>query len=272
MKKRLIALSFALLLLTSCGESKSDRVTDPAEIDGSWSTTMGNVLTLDIDSGTYTYRTFYGRTGQGEYGMVSGSKLMLDFNGMMYDFELRDDGVLRPFINGSTDREEIGAWTFVRSDVGAGGEFDKSVLDGAWSSPDGTELTIDTYNGGYSAKLPGGGVSEGTLNDDFDGRGYYLYNSGERGYFVMGDANDSFKLCFGEADPGAFSENGELEQVFYREGTDIPDADKYEYIYDEDSSTAWMYDGVDTFYVGMYGYEMTDGALTHDGAPVKNLW
>ena len=33
-----------------------------------------------------------------------------------------------------------------------------------------------------------------------------------------------------------------------------------------------MYDGTDTFYVGMYGYEMTDGALTHDGAPVKKLW
>ena len=38
--------------------------------------------------------------------------------------------------------------------------------------------------------------------------------------------------------------SGELEQVFYREGTDIPDADNYEYIYDEDSSTAWMYDGI----------------------------
>ncbi len=105
MRKTLwLAAVLALLLsLTACsggGEAPSPavpedqrQVTDASELEGKWSSPSGSILYFVADEGCYYSQTFSGRTGQGRYD-TSGDVPMIDFDGFLYDFILRDDGVL----------------------------------------------------------------------------------------------------------------------------------------------------------------------------------
>ena len=110
MKKQLVLfLALALCLgLTACGDTESDdtqsgyeTVMDMEFLDGMWSIDGTAKLYFDSTEGFYAYRTRWGLGGRGEFELSEASgRPMIFFNGLLYNFLLRDDGVLLPNRNG----------------------------------------------------------------------------------------------------------------------------------------------------------------------------
>ena len=172
----LAAVLALLLSLTACsggGEAPSPavpedqrQVTDASELEGKWSSPSGSILYFVADEGCYYYQTFSGRTGQGRYD-TSGDVPMIDFDGFLYDFILRDDGVLLPNQNGSGDAESFDHFTFTRSDARVD-IWDIAQLDGVWQNALGETLVIDSQRMEYLSytRLSAG---SGTFGDAGDG-------------------------------------------------------------------------------------------------------
>lgn len=105
MKKQLVLfLALALCLgLTACGDTESDdtqsgyeTVMDMEFLDGMWSIDGTAKLYFDSTEGFYAYRTRWGLGGRGEFELSEASgRPMIFFNGLLYNFLLRDDGVNR---------------------------------------------------------------------------------------------------------------------------------------------------------------------------------
>lgn len=73
-------------------------------------------LYFDSEEGFYAYRTGWGLGGRGEFEL-SGERPADDlFNGFLYNFLLRDDGVLLPNQNGEGSGLTIHRHTFLRDD------------------------------------------------------------------------------------------------------------------------------------------------------------
>lgn len=66
-------------------------VTDMASLDGTWSIAGTTKLYFDSSGGYYIYRGCNGLGGRGEFSEVDGRPI-IEFNGFLYDFLLRDDG------------------------------------------------------------------------------------------------------------------------------------------------------------------------------------
>lgn len=271
MKKlsRLAVMLALVLALTACsggGETPSPavpedqrQVTDASELEGKWSSPSGNILYFVADEGCYYYQTFSGRTGQGRYD-TSGDVPMIDFDGFLYDFILRDDGVLLPNQNGSGDAESFDHFTFTRSDARVD-IWDIAQLDGVWQNALGETLVIDSQRMEYLSytRLSAG---SGTIVDAGDGKGPYLPMDG-RIYLSPGLDKDRFTLLGQDAD-GSFS------GVFYPYGqaaayTALPGAS---FETDEDGYCRWYSDGHDAFYItGSYTLA-EDGLAYRDDGPV----
>lgn len=255
-----MALAAALLLtLTACGSQKhedaivpNDRsttavtVTDPSTIDGTWSSPSGSLLQLNFDEGIYTFQTYTGRIGSGEYQEVDG-RPMIDFDGFLYDFLLRDDGVLVPKQNGSSDSaESIGGFTFRRYSADVEG-WDLNRLNGLWQNALGETLLIDTDRMEYRAFAPEV-MCSGALVDQNDGKGPYLNLNGYA-YICPGADFNRFMLQFIKSNVD--EPNGHFSGIFYRDGNAeayiVPD--KAEFTVDGDDRV-WYSDGVDRFYLG----------------------
>lgn len=105
MKKQLVLfLALALCLgLTGCGDTESDdtqsgyeTVMDMEFLDGMWSIDGTAKLYFDSTERFYAYRTRWGLGGRGEFELSEASgRPMIFFNGLLYNFLLRDDGVNR---------------------------------------------------------------------------------------------------------------------------------------------------------------------------------
>ena len=152
-------------------------VTDAAELEGQWTSPSGNILSFSADQGRYTYQTFSGRTGQGPYDAAADVPT-IDFDGFLYDFILRDDGVLLPNQNGSGgDAESIDHFTFRRSSDARIDLWELSDLSGVWQNALGETLVIDTDRMAYLSytRLS---MGSGTIGDDQDGKGPYLAMNG----------------------------------------------------------------------------------------------
>lgn len=185
------------------------QVTDASELEGKWSSPSGNILYFVADEGCYYYQTFSGRTGQGRYD-TSGDVPMIDFDGFLYDFILRDDGVLLPNQNGSGDAESFDHFTFTRSDARVD-VWDIAQLDGVWQNALGETLVIDSQRMEYLSytRLSAG---SGTIVDAGDGKGPYLTMDGFHAYISPGLEADRFALLpDGETD-------GDFSGVFYPYG------------------------------------------------------
>jgi len=118
-------------------------VTDAAELEGQWTSPSGNILSFSADQGRYTYQTFTGRTGQGPYDAAADVPT-IDFDGFLYDFILRDDGVLLPNQNGSGgDAESIDHFTFRRSSDARIDLWELSDLSGVWQNALGETPGLD---------------------------------------------------------------------------------------------------------------------------------
>lgn len=120
MKKQLVLfLALALCLgLTACGDTESDdtqsgyeTVMDMEFLDGMWSIDGTAKLYFDSTEGFYAYRTRWGLGGRGEFELSEASgRPMIFFNGLLYNFLLRDDGVLLP--NRNDEGEGMGLYLY----------------------------------------------------------------------------------------------------------------------------------------------------------------
>lgn len=198
--KKLTALLLTLLLalsLAACGGADDDDDTDLTdftpmtveELTGGWVDDDGNQLVIDPDTGTYDYRTWYGRVGFGPFEVVD-DRPMIEYDGFYYDFEADSGGfILRQ--NGASDRAGLDGAHFGpgESDVYAP---ELSTLDGIWQDALGETLVIDTDRMEYLAYSPDG-MTGGTIRDGGDGLGVYLFLNG-CGYFAVSPDGNSFTL------------------------------------------------------------------------------
>ena len=178
MKKQLVLfLALALCLgLTACGDTESDdtqsgyeTVMDMEFLDGMWSIDGTAKLYFDSTEGFYAYRTRWGLGGRGEFELSEASgRPMIFFNGLLYNFLLRDD------------EAEIVEW-------------DISNWDGMWQNALGETIVINSSLMQYIACSPDYSMS-GTMDDEGEGMGLYLYDNGTRAYLCPGDDGNSFTL------------------------------------------------------------------------------
>ena len=225
-RRALLSLALALVLclcLTACGcpagpaEAEADDellVSDMASLDGVWSSDDGlSVLYFDSADGCYLYHSPYGSTGRGVFSNESG-KPMIDFCGFLYDFYLNDDGVLQLNRNGSDGGKtpDLSGEKFRRDEEAQISEWQLADLDGTWQNEAGETIVIDAANREYSACSPDY-VSSGTIGDDEDGRGPYLFDNGNRAYCPAADSG-SFAIANGLGT--RYSEDGHFDGTFYR--------------------------------------------------------
>ena len=279
MRKMLwLAAVLALLLsLTACSGEETPspavpedqrQVTDANELEGKWSSPSGNILYFVADEGCYYYQTFSGRTGQGRYD-TSGDVPMIDFDGFLYDFILRDDGVLLPNQNGSGDAESFDHFTFTRSDARVD-IWDIAQLDGVWQNALGYTLAFDTQRMRVIECDINDTMSSSALYDWADGRGVFMGGAEVLHPCVSLDGNALV----------LFPDNGEPRDldsrstgVFYRNGDAAAYADLDNAACEESDGRIWYYDGVNYFAVPA-GYTLNgDGqACDEDGKLFAPVW
>ena len=283
MKKQLVLfLALALCLgLTACGDTESDdtqsgyeTVMDMEFLDGMWSIDGTAKLYFDSTEGFYAYRTRWGLGGRGEFALSEASgRPMIFFNGLLYNFLLRDDGVLLPNQNGEGSGLPIHRNTFLRDDEAEIVEWDISNWDGMWQNALGETIVIDSSLMQYIACSPDYSMS-GTMNDEGEGMGLYLYDNGTRAYLCPGDDGNSFTLSAERF--GRYGDDQHFDGVFYRNAdfyayTDMENAEFYE---DEYSSFyIWYYDGVNRYLLGNDYTIGEDGlAYFNPGEGMEYLW
>lgn len=267
--KKGTALLLTLLLalsLAACGGADDDDDTDLTdftpmtveELTGGWVDDDGNQLVIDPDTGTYDYRTWYGRVGFGPFEVVD-DRPMIEYDGFYYDFEADSGGfILRQ--NGASDRAGLDGAHFGpgESDVYAP---ELSTLDGIWQDALGETLVIDTGRMEHLAYSPDG-MTGGTIRDGGDGLGVYLFLNG-CGYFAVSPDGNSFTLFFEASDTNAPDDT--YEGVFYRNG----DADLYAELDDAEfyASDGHLryYDGENIFFLPDT-YSVAADGLAYDGA------
>ena len=249
MKKQLVLfLALALCLgLTACGDTESDdmqsgyeTVMDMEFLDRMWSIDGTAKLYFDSTEGFYAYRTRWGLGGRGEFELSEASgRPMIFFNGLLYNFLLRDD------------EAEIVEW-------------DISNWDGMWQNALGETIVIDSSLMQYIACSPDYSM-RGTMNDEGEGMGLYLYDNGTRAYLCPSDDGNSFTLSAERF--GRYGDDQHFDGVFYRNAdfyayTDMENAEFYE---DEYSTFyIWYYDGVNRYLLGNDYTIGEDGLVYHD--------
>ena len=235
MRKRYRPFLLALCLclsLAACGGPEDDLaspeetakgntlVTDMEFLDGMWSVDGLSMLYFDSGNGWYIYHSAYGPTGYGEFTDETG-KPIINYAGFLYDFYLREDGVLLSNQNGSggSDTPSIDHHTFRRDDAAELTVWTLGDLDGSWQNAAGETIVIDAAAGEYTAQAPRYSA-EGTARDEWQGMGPYLYDNGSRAYLCPAPDGGSFTISSGVA--GCYSEDGHFDGVFYRiDGADV---------------------------------------------------
>lgn len=272
---RLLALTGAALLvlnLAACGSSDIDLalpdeiengntlVTDVTFLDGMWSVDGLDMLYFDSTNGYYIYHSIHGPTGRGEF--TDERKPMISYNDFLYDFYLREDGVLLPNQNGSgSDMPDIDHHTFRRDDESEIYLWELDNYDGMWQNAAGETIVIDAAGGEYSANSAGYS-SSGTVNDAGQGMGLYLYEYDGYAYICPSTDGNSFTISSGFS--GRYSTDGHFDGVFYRNGdidtyADLSQAEFYE---DTDRGWVWYFDGVNIYLLGEE-YEIGDDGFAY---------
>lgn len=133
-----------------------------------------------------------------------------------------------------------------------------------WQNALGETIVIDSSLMQYIACSPDYSMS-GTMNDEGEGMGLYLYDNGTRAYLCPGDDGNSFTLSAERF--GRYGDDQHFDGVFYRNAdfyayTDMENAEFYE---DEYSTFyIWYYDGVNRYLLGNDYTIGEDGLAYHD--------
>ena len=257
----------ALLMLVSCADKDEGGVEglnlefaaqDMSELDGTWMTARGDKLYFDSEGGFYAFSNFAGRTGRGTFEEADG-KPMIEFDGFMYDFYFSSN-ILRADRNGSGDAESLEGLDFTIAENEDIVEFGPENYDGLWQNANGETLVFDSSLMQYIS-CSKAVLGSGTINDENDGKGLYLFLD-ERAYICPAPDGNSFTLLF------AKGEERDFHGVFYRAGNvsayaDLSSADTgfKEFTYtDGMPDEIWYNDGVNYYYVGEASeYEIRDG-------------
>lgn len=274
-KVKLLSLFLALTLILGCfvgcngtknpeddDDAVSDEVTvtDLSVLEGKWVTPSGSVLMFDTEEKRYCYETYTGRCGTGEISLVD-NEPMIFFDGFLYNFTLRDDGVLFPNQNGSSDSaESIHRFTFKKDDtaeIHTRGIYD---LQGIWQNVEGEAISIDPDKMEYVACTKES-MSSGTIYDNNDGKGLYLALNGGYAYICPAPDNNRFILKFSSAKPE--ENDGTFSGVFYRNGDFASYVDLKVAKFTETDGVVTYFDGMDTFYLGE-DYTIKDDGLAYD--------
>ena len=156
--------------------------------------------------------------------------------------------------------------------------MDMEFLDGMWSIDGTAKLYFNSKEGFYLGETivinsslmqyiacsPDYSMS-GTINDEGEGMGLYLYDDGTRAYLCPSDDGNSFTLSADRF--GRYGDDQHFDGVFYRDAdfytyTDMENAEFYE---DEYSAFyIWYYDGVNRYLLGNDYTIGDDGLAYHD--------
>lgn len=244
-----------------------------SDLNGTWSSECGNILELDFDSETYYYETFYGRGGAGECGIYDG-RPMMDFDGFLYDFELSEDGLVLRQNGYSTDEsvESLDGMTFVRNGNVSVYVNEIGDIAGYRTDNEGESLYIEDSDSTYAAQTADGAQSVGTVGDDHNGKGIYLYLNGKA---YVGVSLDENRLKFYFVPTDAYAPDGTFECVLYCDGqieaNTNPENAKY---WCDEFGGVWYYDGVGITYLGD-DYTISEDAselYDADGNYIRGLW
>lgn len=259
-KWSLLFLAFALTLgLAACGGEKQPDAPENAweiltdadfdEDDTSWQGDDGSQLRLSLSTRRYTYRTWYGRAGEG--GLFEDEDgLSLKFRDLHTDnfyYLVREgDGFTLRHVNGQDGEEwgEMNGLHFERALVEVEA-FDIRMLDGVWQNALGKTLAFHTGLMRYIECADGDRtLTSGKLYDDGNGSGPYI--TGEEVLYPCISADGNSFVLFtadGEArEPGSRSTG-----VFYRDGNVEAYADLENACFEESDGRLWYFDGVQYF-------------------------
>lgn len=265
----LAALASTLALsLSGCGK---DEEPDPYArvgvnlsadaLHGTWVDASNNLLTLDGETGSYTYRTWYGRIGSGTlYAYEDGP--MLSYGDFQYSMRTEDEGesfLLYQNGTSSTDFENIDGQHFSKTDA-AIPDIPLSTLNGMWQNAQGELLVIDTDRMLYLL-ISSDAMASGTMNDAGDGRGVYLaFNNGHAHPTVLADGS---AMTLHPLQTGIIAaEMGEFSGVFYRDA-DFSHTNLSQASFVELDGHTWYYDGLNYFALPE-GYTVAEDGRAYD--------
>lgn len=238
-----------------------------------WQGDDGSELTLDFDSGSYTYRTWYNRAGVGEL-IQDGDGVSIkisDTSSDNYYYLVRDtSGFTVRHVNGEEGKQwgEINGIHFEKSQAEPT-PFDLSLLDGVWQNALGqtyafnTELMRVIY-------CHDGVLDSGRLYDKNGGLGPFVGGS-DILYPCLSEDGNAF-VFFTESG-NTISSDSLSTGVFYRDGDVGKYADLKNASFSESDGRLWYFDGV-RYFALPDGYSInSDGrAYSGDGKPFAPEW
>ena len=189
----LLIVSLSAALLPGCAKEETPAV-PLSYYDGTWVDGKGDILFLDSQNRSYTLRKPNGRIGSAEYYVFDG-KIFIYFNGFLNEIVEMESGKFHLYQNGRSaddEAESLDGAVFTRDDSASVGEFALSDIDGTWTNEYGTVLTIDTSAREYRYNSDSG-AGTGTVNDEANGMGWYLYADGRAYILPAEDGTLSFQ-------------------------------------------------------------------------------
>ncbi len=229
---------------------------DLAEDCTTWQGEDGGMLALRADEALYTYRTWYGRTGQGDLWDIGNRQVLLRYGDGSYLLARSGSGFTLRSLEGSMG--ELDGVSYVPADSDLP-EIPLSRLDGMWQNALGETLLIDTARWEYIACSPEG-LASGTIYDREDGRGPYLFLNGFA-YPRLSQDGSSLALYVTASETQA--PDGSYSGVFYRDGDAAAYADLTQAGFSEDGGRLWYYDGAEYFAVPE-GYAVGQDGRAYD--------
>lgn len=168
---------FCLLLMfvfAGCGSGEAGNDGPKPVYSGVWEDDAGDIIRFLPEEESYVLQKANGRIGTARY---LPSEAYFDFNRFIYDIIPQDDGSIFLYRNGSPaddSEESMDGYFFRPSDKDDITVYELEDLLGTWVADNGTELSLDMETMEYNMVYENG-VRSGTIGNEDDGRGYFLF-------------------------------------------------------------------------------------------------